>query len=164
MIQILSGDSGAAKPYANLLPLVDVLRGHGNTLLFNGDGFFLTQDGWCCELRDPIDFDFVEATFVFPESIVFSRQHDRIVDNLTHAEINGPGGHEPRVSSPEGLDQREKLRLALATLPELDRYLLYQRYFKYASTEELAAKTGLTRHAVDTRLWQSRKRFRDADQ
>lgn len=62
----------------------------------------------------------------------------------------------------EQTERREELRLALATLPELDRYLIYQRYFKFASTEELAAKTGLTRHAVDTRLWRARKSLRDA--
>jgi RNA polymerase sigma-70 factor (ECF subfamily) len=62
----------------------------------------------------------------------------------------------------EQSERREELRLALATLPELDRYLIYQRYFRYASTEELATKTGLTRHAVDTRLWRARKSLRDA--
>jgi RNA polymerase sigma-70 factor (ECF subfamily) len=61
----------------------------------------------------------------------------------------------------EQSERREELRLALATLPELDRYLIYQRYFKFASTEELAAKTGLTRHAVDTRLWRARKSLRE---
>ena len=62
----------------------------------------------------------------------------------------------------EQSERREELRNALATLPELDRYLIYQRYFKFASTEELSAKTGLTRHAVDTRLWRARKSLRDA--
>ncbi len=62
----------------------------------------------------------------------------------------------------EQSERREELRLALATLPELDRYLIYQRYFRFASTEELAAKTGLTRHAVDTRLWRARKSLREA--
>ena len=62
----------------------------------------------------------------------------------------------------EQSERREELRLALATLPEFDRYLIYQRYFKFASTEELAAKTGLTRHAVDTRLWRARKSLREA--
>ena len=61
----------------------------------------------------------------------------------------------------EQSERREELSLALATLPELDRYLIYQRYFKFASTEELAAKTGLTRHAVDTRLWRARKSLRE---
>jgi RNA polymerase sigma factor (sigma-70 family) len=62
----------------------------------------------------------------------------------------------------EQSERREELRQALATLPELDRYLIYQRYFKFASTEELASKTGLTRHAVDTRLWRARKSLREA--
>ncbi len=62
----------------------------------------------------------------------------------------------------EQTERREELRLALATLPELDRRLIYERYFKFASTEELAAKTGLTRHAVDTRLWRARKSLREA--
>src|SRR5436309_2632143 len=62
----------------------------------------------------------------------------------------------------EQSERREELRLALATLPELDRYLIIHRYFKFASTEELAAKTGLTRHAVDTRLWRARKSLREA--
>jgi len=62
----------------------------------------------------------------------------------------------------EQSERREELRLALSMLPELDRFLIYQRYFKFASTEELAAKTGLTRHAVDTRLWRARKSLREA--
>jgi RNA polymerase sigma factor (sigma-70 family) len=85
----------------------------------------------------------------------------------------GAGGEESRVALPphpessmesllEQSERREELRLALATLPELDRYLIYQRYYKFASTEELAAKTGLTRHAVDTRLWRARKSLREA--
>ncbi len=61
----------------------------------------------------------------------------------------------------EQSERREELRQALATLPELDRFLIYQRYFKFSSTEELAAKTGLTRHAVDTRLWRARKSLRE---
>ena len=60
----------------------------------------------------------------------------------------------------EQSERREELCRALATLPELDRFLVYQRYFKYASIEELATKTGLTRHAVDTRLWRARKSLR----
>jgi RNA polymerase sigma-70 factor (ECF subfamily) len=62
----------------------------------------------------------------------------------------------------EQSERREELRLALATLPELDRFLIIQRYFRFASTEELAAKTGLSRHAVDTRLWRARKSLREA--
>lgn len=55
---------------------------------------------------------------------------------------------------------REELAMALATLSELDRFLVYQRYFMFATTEELAVKTRLTRQAVDTRLWRARKSLR----
>jgi RNA polymerase sigma factor (sigma-70 family) len=89
------------------------------------------------------------------------------------SKLSGLGGYEDtRVTLPphpeasmetllEQSERREELRLALAMLPELDRYLIYQRYYKYASTEELAAKTGLTRHAVDTRLWRARKSLKE---
>jgi RNA polymerase sigma factor (sigma-70 family) len=58
-------------------------------------------------------------------------------------------------------EQQEQLRRALDQLPEIDRLLVYMRYFRLASTEELAARTGLTRRAIDTRLWRARKSLRD---
>jgi RNA polymerase sigma factor (sigma-70 family) len=61
----------------------------------------------------------------------------------------------------EQSEKREEVRQALAALPELDRFLVYQRYFRFANTHELATKTGLTRHAIDTRLWRARKCLRD---
>jgi RNA polymerase sigma-70 factor (ECF subfamily) len=68
-------------------------------------------------------------------------------------------------NSMEGLleqrERREELRRALASLPELDRTLVYMRYFQLASTEEICRKTNLTRHAIDTRLWRARKHLRD---
>jgi RNA polymerase sigma-70 factor (ECF subfamily) len=74
-----------------------------------------------------------------------------------------PPHPEPSMESLlEQSERREALHLALATLPELERYLIYQRYFKFASTEELATRTGLSRHAVDTRLWRARKSLREA--
>jgi RNA polymerase sigma factor (sigma-70 family) len=63
------------------------------------------------------------------------------------------------------LEQRERraeVRSALERLPELDRYLVYLRYFQLASIEEIARKTGLSRHAVDTRLWRVRKSLRES--
>lgn len=68
-------------------------------------------------------------------------------------------------TSMEGLleqrERRDELRQALELLPELDRYLVYMRYFRLASTEEICAKTNLSRHAIDTRLWRARKALRD---
>ena len=75
-----------------------------------------------------------------------------------------PANYAPEHSM-EGLleqrERREELRQALASLPELDRLLVYLRYFKLASTEDICKKTGLTRHAIDTRLWRARKSLRD---
>jgi RNA polymerase sigma factor (sigma-70 family) len=62
----------------------------------------------------------------------------------------------------EQRERREELRTALETLPDLDRYLVYMRYFRLANTEEISTKTGLSRHAIDTRLWRARKTLRDA--
>jgi len=161
VIKIGPGDPDAALPYANLLPLVETLLAHGNALVFDGDTFLLTHDGWCCQLRDPIDFDLVEATFVLPATIGCSRRHDGIVDVLTRSFIRGPGWGGSSFVYPEASSESyAELLLALARLPEPDHYLMSQRYYKYASTEELAAKTGLTRHAVDTRLWQIRRQIR----
>lgn len=62
----------------------------------------------------------------------------------------------------EQRERREELGQALESLSELDRLLVYMRYFKLASTEDICRKTGLTRHAIDTRLWRARKALRDA--
>lgn len=61
----------------------------------------------------------------------------------------------------ERREQQELLREALERLPELDRWLVYLRYFQLKRSEEIAAKTGLTRRAIDTRLWRARKVLRE---
>lgn len=63
------------------------------------------------------------------------------------------------------LEQRERLeevRRALEQLPAFDRYLISLRYFHFASMKEIAARTGLTKHAVEARLWRARKVLRQA--
>lgn len=60
----------------------------------------------------------------------------------------------------EAREQREQLRCALEQLPELDRLLVYLRYFRLATTEEIETRTGLTRRAIDTRLWRARRTLR----
>jgi RNA polymerase sigma factor (sigma-70 family) len=62
----------------------------------------------------------------------------------------------------ERREQQQQLRQALERLPELDRLVVYLRYFRLASTDEIAARTGLTKRAVDTRLWRARKSLREA--
>lgn len=62
----------------------------------------------------------------------------------------------------ERRERQSEVRSALEELPELDRQLVYLRYFRLATTEEIAARTGLTRRAVDTRLWRARKMLRES--
>ncbi len=85
------------------------------------------------------------------------------------AEARSPGDvpqlHLADAESLEGQllrrEQQEQLRVALEELPELDRLLVYMRYFRLSTTEEIAERTGLTRRAIDTRLWRTRKALRD---
>lgn len=71
----------------------------------------------------------------------------------------------PASESMDGLIERrerqQELRRALEQLPELDRTLVYMRYFRLSTTEEIAAATGLTRRAIDTRVWRARKMLRE---
>ena len=62
----------------------------------------------------------------------------------------------------EQQERGEELRRALEALSELDRTLVYMRYFRLVSTDEICRKTGLSRHAIDTRLWRARRTLRDA--
>jgi RNA polymerase sigma-70 factor (ECF subfamily) len=62
----------------------------------------------------------------------------------------------------EQQERYEELRCALEQLPTFDRLLVYRRYFQFASIKEIAAYTGLTKHAVEARLWRARKFLREA--
>ena len=62
----------------------------------------------------------------------------------------------------EQQEHYEELRRALEQLPTFDRLLVYRRYFQFTSIKELAACTGLTKHAVEARLWRARKVLREA--
>jgi RNA polymerase sigma factor (sigma-70 family) len=68
-------------------------------------------------------------------------------------------------NSMEGLieqqERREELESALNELNSLDRRLVLMRYFQLTPTEQICAETGLTRQAIDTRLWRARKVLRD---
>lgn len=61
----------------------------------------------------------------------------------------------------ERREEHDRLYAALERLPETDRNLVYLRYFGLKSTEEIAAHTGLSKHAVDTRLWRARKHLKE---
>ena len=75
-------------PFAHLEPTVEFLIQNGNKSITD-PYFSLDQDGWHCLLKNPIDFDFLEKRFEFPESISVSRENDSILDTRTWVEIKG---------------------------------------------------------------------------
>jgi hypothetical protein len=79
----------AGQPYANLLPLVDLLLRLGNVAL--DGGFIVNPDGWRCRLGHPIDFETVRREFEIPASVNLSDVHDTILDTLSWCSIEGPG-------------------------------------------------------------------------
>jgi len=85
-----SGDP--ARPYANLLPLVETLIAAGNELV--DDGFLMNPDGWRCRLRQPLDLQLVREKFNLPENIQLSEEFDSVLDRSSWCVIEGPGsGH-----------------------------------------------------------------------
>ena len=82
-----SGDN--AKPYENLLPVVDFLAANGNRPV--DGGFLLNPDGWRCRMSEPLDFCLVRENFKLPDTLLFS--HDSILDRSTWCVIEGPGVH-----------------------------------------------------------------------
>jgi RNA polymerase sigma-70 factor (ECF subfamily) len=83
---------------------------------------------------------------------------------LTERETDYAAGQA--VGEPERLilaaEERDQLMRALATLPPIDKELVYRRYFLYESVEQIAADLGLSRQAADNRLWRTRKALRIA--
>ena len=89
MIPLAGRSHDDRRPFANLLPLVDVLLRGGNAL--EDDGFVLNPDGWRCRLTDPLDFGLIHANFELPDNIELSCENDTILDKLTWCSIEGPG-------------------------------------------------------------------------
>jgi hypothetical protein len=86
------------RPYANLLPIVDMLIAHGNS--FADGGFRLTQGGWECQLTMPIDFALVARSFSVPASIDASPDYDTILDRQSWCASRDPA-HERHDTQPQ---------------------------------------------------------------
>lgn len=54
-------------------------------------------------------------------------------------------------------ESREQLLEAIKALKETDRQIFVRRYLLYQSIDDIAGSLGLTRQAVDNRLWRTRK-------
>lgn len=90
-ITISEGDEG--RPYAHMLPIVELLLRHGNGLAENGP-FYQDRDGWRCDLCRPIDFQLVRSSFILPSSIKLVPEHDSILCRNTWTVITGPNATE----------------------------------------------------------------------
>lgn len=55
------------------------------------------------------------------------------------------------------LDRNERLHQALAQLPAAERELIIRRYFLEEPITALARDAGISRHAMDNRLWRARQ-------
>ena len=90
---------------------------------------------------------------------------DGMLDSIERAERQRAHAFYTDDSLESMLERREehaRLREALIQLPERDLQLVYMRYFLLISTDEMATRTGLSKHAIDTRIWRARKQLKVA--
>lgn len=92
------------RPYANLLPIADLLIAHGNS--FADGGFRLTQGGWERQLTMPIDFALIARSFSIPASIQASSDYDTILDRQSWCAVEGPGAQAARLRRSGVIDAR----------------------------------------------------------
>lgn len=85
------------------------------------------------------------------------RRHRRWLCPPPAADVS-PDASDPY--APGGLAERQRVQAALATLSPLDREIVYRRYFLDEDLDRLALSLGLSRHAVDNRLWRARRALR----
>lgn len=112
MIRIEDSSTDRLRPFANLVPIVEVLMEHGNRLVHpnagrtpsgpalvgdpaqpeatSTNGFVPSRDDWHCEFQDRLDFGFVRSNFILPKSIVVSDPGDTIFDSNSWCSIIGP--------------------------------------------------------------------------
>ena len=84
------------EPYGHLKPIVKALLAAGNTpspsvghQIPNELGFYQDKDGWRCDLRQPIDFDLIDAKFDLPPTLALNREANSISDRRTWVQISG---------------------------------------------------------------------------
>jgi hypothetical protein len=78
-----------APPYSHLLPVARLLAGRETLFPMDDNYFYVTRDGWRCDLREPIDFELVRKRFEFPPTIILSEELDQIFCKNTWVEIKG---------------------------------------------------------------------------
>jgi hypothetical protein len=91
MIQISEMSEDTARPWLNLMPIVDFLRAGGNTP--TDGGFILNPDGWRCRMAATLDLERIRDNFVLPKTVFLSDSHDSVLDKNSWCVIEGPGAH-----------------------------------------------------------------------
>jgi hypothetical protein len=98
MIHVSDVSEDPARPWLNLIPIVEFLEAHGNTLL--DGGFILNPDGWRCRMSVSLDLEGIRENFILPKTIFLSDSHDSVLDKRSWCVIEGPGAH-PELSVEE---------------------------------------------------------------
>jgi hypothetical protein len=84
------------RPYTQLLPLVDDLIRRGNRLARTGErgeAFFGNQDGYNAYLAEPLDIEYLRATYDLP-GFVYDPAEDSLFDSRNWVTIYGSdAGH-----------------------------------------------------------------------
>ena len=89
MIALAKVSSDPDAPFANLLPIVDVLVRDGNRL--RDGGFILRPGGWLCRFTSQLNIALVQDVFQIPKNVRLSIEYDSILDRLSWSAIEGPG-------------------------------------------------------------------------
>lgn len=124
MKEIEPGNPESYKPYANLIPIVELLLEHGNRYVAGTEGFIGRKDGCVCNLELPIDMDLVHSEFVFPPTIDAGQRGDSILDRGTWCIIAGPGertGSRARLDAHFYRMRLERERQAAEAIDTTDR-------------------------------------------
>ena len=95
----------------------------------------------------------------------FKRKNNPAGENLSVEDVLMTGEPGLTVSiTPEKVvleqEKREQIASALAALPPAAREILYRRYYLEQSIEAIAVFCGISRGAVDNRLWRARRHLK----
>jgi len=89
--KIFSESRDPERPYSHLIPVVEKLLELGNELA-HSQMFYLSQDGWRCDLKRPINFAAIRENFELPDSIELGEANNTIWCRKSWVEVQGGFG------------------------------------------------------------------------
>ncbi|MDH7577674.1 MAG: sigma-70 family RNA polymerase sigma factor [Bacillota bacterium] len=93
------------------------------------------------------------------KALDYRRKLARYGETVPFQDTASPGTPEDSLLARE---ERAAIMQALSTLPQAEREILYRRYYLEESVESIAAGLGISRGAVDSRLWRARSALKKA--